>query len=179
MKKAYIGGGCFWCLEAIFQQIKGVEKVVSGFSGGNIKNPTYREIGSGLTGHAEVIELTYDEEQISFSDLLDVFWHIHDPTTLNRQGNDRGPQYRSIILFQDEGEKNIALESKNKTDDSELWADPIVTEISPYDAFYPAEDYHQNYYNGNKDKNPYCSIVIAPKIAKFHKGFPHLLKNVG
>lgn len=174
-KKAILGAGCFWCVEAVFQQLRGVEKVVSGYAAGKIKNPTYREICSGLTGHAEVIEITYDDEQITFSDLLNVFWHVHDPTTLNRQGADKGTQYRSIILYANEKEKKWAEESLKATDASSLWSDPIVTEITPLDIFYPAEDYHQNYYNDNKRKNPYCSIVIAPKVAKFQKEFAHLI----
>jgi len=169
-----IGAGCFWCVEAIFQNLKGVHAVVSGYASGNIKNPTYREICSGLTGHAEVIEITYDTDIISYSDLLQVFWHVHNPTTLNRQGNDTGTQYRSIILYQNDDEKNLAEKSLAETDASNLWADPIVTEISPMDIFYSAESAHQNYYNDNKNKNPYCSIVIAPKIAKFRKEFSHL-----
>lgn len=174
-KKAIIGGGCFWCLEAIFQQIKGVEKIVSGFAGGKIKNPSYKEICSGLTEHAEVIEISYDSDVLSFGDLLNVFWHIHDPTTLNRQGADVGTQYRSIILYQSAEEENIARKSLSDTNQSNLWANPIVTEIAPFTEFYPAEHYHQNYYNDNKDKNPYCSIVIGPKIAKFQKEFSHLI----
>ncbi len=173
---ATIGGGCFWCLEAIFQDLKGVEKLVSGFAGGKIKNPTYREICSKLTGHAEVIQITFDAQQISYEELLNVFWHSHDPTTLNRQGNDVGPQYRSIILYHNDGQKQIAEKSLKETEASDLWTDPIVTEIVPMDVLYSAEDYHQNYYNLNKDKNPYCSIVIAPKIAKFRKEFGHLIR---
>lgn len=173
--KITVGAGCFWCVEAIFQNMKGVQKVESGYTAGNIKNPTYKEICSGLTGHAEVIQITYDTNIISFSDLLHVFWHVHNPTTLNRQGNDTGTQYRSIILYQNEEEKRLAEKSLAEADASNLWANPIVTEISPMGIFYPAESYHQNYYNDNKHKNPYCSIVIAPKIAKFKKEFAHLL----
>lgn len=177
IKTAVVGAGCFWCVEAVFQNLKGVQKVVSGYASGNIKNPTYKEICSGLTGHAEVIKITYDDTVISFADLLNVFWHAHNPTTLNRQGNDTGTQYRSIILYQNEEEKAIAEKSLASTDATDLWSDPIVTEISPMDIFYSAEAYHQNYYNDNKDKNPYCSIVIAPKIAKFRKEFAHMLQE--
>ncbi len=177
MRTLVVGGGCFWCLEAIYQQIKGVHKIVSGYAGGNIKNPTYKEICSGLTKHAEVIEITYDENEIDVKGLLNVFWHIHDPTTPNRQGNDVGPQYRSIILYQNEQEKSIAEASMNAIGETTLWVNPIVTEIAPLDEFYAAESYHQNYYNDNKTKNPYCSIVIGPKIAKFKKEFSHLLTN--
>jgi peptide-methionine (S)-S-oxide reductase len=155
--------------------LKGVERVISGYAAGKINNPTYEEICSGSTGHAEVIAITYDDEQISFSDLLNVFWHVHDPTTLNQQGGDRGTQYRSIILHENEEEKKWAEESLKATDESSLWSDPIVTEITPLDIFYSAEDYHQNYYNNNQRKNPYCSIVIAPKMAKFQKEFAHLI----
>ncbi len=175
MDTAILGGGCFWCMEAIFQNIKGVGQVVSGYAGGKIQNPTYKEICSKLTGHAEVIRITFDPELISYDDLLNVFWHSHDPTTLNRQGNDVGPQYRSIILYDNESKKEKAETSLKITNESELWSDKIVTEIVPLDVFYPAEDYHQNYYNLNKDKNPYCSIVIAPKMSKFKKEFGHLM----
>ncbi len=177
MKLATFGGGCFWCVEAVFQQLEGVEKVVSGYAGGNIKNPTYREIGSGLTGHAEVIQITYDSTKISYKELLRVFWHSHDPTTVNRQGADVGTQYRSIILWHDEEQKALAEKSLKETDASDLWQNPIVTEIKALDVFYEGEAYHQNYYNLNKDKNPYCSIVIGPKIAKFKKEFKDKLKK--
>ncbi len=172
---ATIGGGCFWCLEAVFQQINGVEKIVSGYAGGKIKNPTYKEICSKLTKHAEVVQITFDSNKITYEHIVELFWHAHNPTTLNRQGNDVGPQYRSIILFENDTQKKIAENSKQKADSSNLWDDPIVTEIVPLLQFYKAEDYHQNYYNLNKDKNPYCSIVIGPKIAKFRKEFSHLL----
>ncbi len=174
---ATFGGGCFWCLEAVFQELKGVENIISGYAGGYIENPSYQTIGTGMTGHAEVIQITYHPQIISYQELLEVFWHVHDPTTLNRQGNDIGTQYRSIILFHNEEEKEQAEFSLKKTDESDLWNDPIVTEIAPFIRFYTAEEYHQNYYTLNKDNNPYCSIVIGPKIAKFKKEFQHLLKK--
>lgn len=175
MKKATFGAGCFWCVEAIFQRVKGVEKVESGYSGGALKNPTYAQIGTGKTGHAEVIRIEYDETIVGFETLLEVFWHTHDPTTLNRQGADVGTQYRSVIFYHDDEQKNLAIASKKKTEESKLWSDPIVTEISPLINYYVAEDYHQNYYNNNPNQG-YCSYVIAPKVAKFVKQFSHLLK---
>lgn len=177
LKKATFGEGCFWCVEAVYQNLKGVYKVESGYSGGTVKNPSYEDICTGTTGHAEVALITYDPEIISFEQLLEVFWHTHDPTTLNRQGADRGTQYRSVIFYNNEEEKKTAEESKNKTQTSGLWSDPIVTEISPFTEFYKAEDYHQNYYNNNLSE-PYCSIVIAPKLAKFYKEFGYLLKDI-
>ena len=175
LKKAYFGGGCFWCVEAVFQRLKGVDQVVSGFTGGKIKNPTYREVCSGLTGHNEVIEISYDESLISFTDLLYVFFSTHDPTTLNRQGNDVGTQYRSGIYFTDEAQK---LESERfiKEEASKIWDDSIVTEVVEFDEFYPAEDYHQNYYNENGNQG-YCRIIIEPKVIKFKENFKHLLKD--
>lgn len=173
---AVLGAGCFWCVEAVFQSLKGVEKVESGYSGGTTKNPTYQEVCTGTTGHAEVARITFDPEVISFSQLLDVFWHTHDPTTLNRQGADIGTQYRSAIFFVNEEQKKTAEESKKKTEESGLWDAPIVTEITPFTEFYVAEDYHQNYYNNNPNK-PYCSAVIGPKLKKFYKEYKHLLKD--
>lgn len=167
-KKAVIGGGCFWCIEAIVQRLVGVEKVVSGYAGGNIKNPTYREVCSGLTGHAEVVEITYDPEKISYHDLLIVFMTSHDPTTLNRQGADKGTQYRSIILYSSEEEKEVA--EKVIQEVSGYYEDPIVTELKPLDIFYAAEEDHQNYYNNNSEAG-YCRIVINPKIAKLKKAY--------
>lgn len=167
-KKAVIGGGCFWCIEAIVQRLVGVEKVVSGYAGGNIKNPTYREVCSGLTGHVEVVEITYDPEKISYHDLLIVFMTSHDPTTLNRQGADKGTQYRSIILYSSEEEKEVA--EKVIQEVSGYYEDPIVTELQPLDIFYAAEEDHQNYYNNNSEAG-YCRIVIDPKIAKLKKAY--------
>jgi len=173
-EEATLGAGCFWCVEAIFQRVKGVLHVESGYSGGQSENPTYEEITTGKTGHAEVIRLVYDPKVVTYETLLEVFWHTHDPTTLNRQGADVGTQYRSVIFYHDDKQKKIAEESKQRTQKSGLWDDPIVTEISPLINYYKAENYHQNYFNNNPNAG-YCSIVIAPKIAKFKKDFPHLL----
>ena len=173
---ATFGGGCFWCIEAIFQQLEGVTKVESGYSGGNTENPTYKEVCSGNTGHAEVCQITFNPKIISFDELLEVFWEIHDPTTLNRQGNDIGTQYRSIILYHSEEQKQKADDYKNYIDKSGIWENPIVTEIVPFEKFYKAENYHQNYYYQNSDQ-PYCSYVITPKIEKFQKIFENKLKT--
>lgn len=175
-QQATFGAGCFWCVEAIYQRVNGVIAVESGYSGGHIDDPTYREVTSGRTGHAEVARVTFDPNKISFEELLEVFWHTHNPTTLNRQGADVGPQYRSAIFYHDEVQKEIAEKSLQKTDESDLWDDPIVTEISPLINYYKAEDYHQNYFNNNPNAG-YCSVVIAPKVAKFKKDFPHLLQE--
>lgn len=173
---ATFGSGCFWCTEAVFQRVKGVEKVVSGYSGGKVKNPTYREVTSGLTGHAEVTQITFDPTTISFEELLEIFWGTHDPTTLNRQGADVGTQYRSVIFYHNDEQKRLSELYKKKLDASGAFPNPIVTEISPYTAFYPAEDYHQNYYNLNGNA-PYCSYVIQPKLEKFKKVFQDKLKQ--
>ena len=170
------GSGCFWCSEAIFQRVDGVEKVESGYSGGNVKNPTYKEICSGLTGHAEVIQVAYDPEKVSYEALLEVFWQTHDPTTLNRQGNDVGTQYRSVIYFHNEEQKRLAEEYKKKLSEAQVFDRPIVTEISPLSTFYKAEDYHQDYFNRN-DNAPYCAIIIQPKLEKFRKVFSSSLKK--
>lgn len=175
-KIAVFAGGCFWCTEAIFSQLKGVRKVVSGYSGGKVANPTYKEVCSGLTGHAECTQITYDPEQISFSELLEVFWTTHDPTTLNRQGADSGTQYRSAIFYTDEDQKQEATAYKAKLDKEKIWNDPIVTEITKFGKFYPAEDYHQEYYKSNPNQG-YCRIVITPKIEKFKKIFADKLKT--
>jgi peptide-methionine (S)-S-oxide reductase len=176
MKQATFGAGCFWCVEAIFQRVEGVIRVESGYSGGTKENPTYYEVTTGKTGHAEVIRIEYDESVVSFETLLEVFWHTHNPTTLNRQGADVGTQYRSVIFYHDEEQKETAIKSKIATERSKLWDDPIVTEISPLINYFVAEDYHQNYYNNNPNQG-YCSYVIAPKVAKFMKDFKHLLKK--
>jgi peptide-methionine (S)-S-oxide reductase len=176
MKQATFGAGCFWCVEAIFQDVKGVESVESGYSGGHIDNPTYEQVCSKKTGHAEVIRINYDESVVDFNTLLEVFWHTHNPTTLNRQGADVGPQYRSVIYFHDDEQKEKALASRKNTAASGLWNDPIVTEISPLINYYVAEKYHQDYYKQNPNQG-YCSVVIAPKVAKFRKQFKHLLKE--
>lgn len=165
LEKATFGAGCFWCVEAVFQRIKGVEKWTSGYMGGKLKNPTYEAITTGLTGHAEVVQLEFDPEVITFEQLLDVFWRAHDPTTLNRQGADVGTQYRSAVFFHSDKQKEIALASKKATDEQKLWKDPIVTEISPAVTFYPAEGYHQNYFNINPSQG-YCQVVIWPKLQK-------------
>jgi peptide-methionine (S)-S-oxide reductase len=163
-EKIVVGGGCFWCVEAVIQRLPGVTKVVSGYSGGHVKNPTYEQICTKTTGHAEVLEVEYDTAAVKLDTVLDVFFAAHDPTTLNRQGADAGPQYRSVIFYADDSQKKAAEDAKQRA--GKEWKDPIVTEISPLKEFYAAEDYHQNYYNLNKDKNPYCSVVIAPKIKK-------------
>ena len=173
---ATFGSGCFWCTEAVFQRVKGVEKVVSGYSGGKVKNPTYKEVTSGLTGHAEVTQLSYNSKEITFEELLEIFWGTHDPTTLNRQGADVGTQYRSAIFYHNGEQKRLAETYKKKLDASGAFDNPIVTEISPFTAFYPAEDYHQNYYNLNGNA-PYCSYVIQPKLEKFKKVFQTKLKQ--
>lgn len=167
---ATFGSGCFWCTEAIFLQLKGVVKVESGYSGGTRPNPTYDQVCSGATGHAEVTQITYDPSVIKFEELLEVFWKTHDPTTLNRQGADVGTQYRSVIFYHNDEQKQLAESYKSKLDASGAWENPIVTEISAFKAFYKAEDYHQNYYNNNK-RAPYCTFVIGPKLEKFEKVF--------
>jgi peptide-methionine (S)-S-oxide reductase len=172
---ATFGAGCFWCVEAIFQELNGVEKVVSGYMGGDIINPTYKEVCSGLTGHAEVCQITYDPNIISFDELLEVFWQTHNPTTLNRQGADVGTQYRSAIFYHTNEQKKLAEKYKAKLDESGAWDNPIVTEISAVSKFYKAENYHQDYFNNNSNQ-PYCSFVIKPKIEKFKKAFDKKLK---
>lgn len=172
---ATFGAGCFWCVEAVFQDLRGVVKVESGYSGGDVKNPSYREVCSGFTGHAEVCQIYFDPKQIQFDELLEVFWTTHNPTTLNRQGADSGTQYRSAIFYHNEKQKQQAEKSKAEVA-TKIWDDPIVTEISPFKAFYKAEDYHQNYYNENGSQ-PYCQIVIAPKVKKFREKFASKLKK--
>ena len=172
---ATLGTGCFWCTEAVFQQLKGVLKVTSGYSGGAEVNPTYKDVSTGTTGHAEVIQIVFDPAEISFDELLEVFWQTHDPTTLNRQGNDVGPQYRSAIFYHDAEQKSKAEKYKKELNESGAWDKPIVTEISPYTAFYKAEDYHQDYYNNNGSQ-PYCYYVIRPKLEKFQKVFKSKLR---
>ncbi|MGF1532145.1 MAG: peptide-methionine (S)-S-oxide reductase MsrA [Bernardetiaceae bacterium] len=174
---ATLGGGCFWCVEAVYQRIEGIEKIVSGYTGGHVPNPTYKAICTGTTGHAEVVQVYFDPAKITYAEVLDVFWHAHDPTTLNRQGNDVGTQYRSAIFYHNDAQKAAALQSKAETEAAKLWKDPIVTEITPLDVFYPAEDYHQNYYNQNKSSNPYCVYVISPKVQKIKQKFSERLKK--
>lgn len=172
---ATFGAGCFWCVEAVFQRLNGVLKVMSGYSGGKIKNPAYREVCSGLTGHAEVCQIVYDKSKISFTDLLEVFWKTHDPTTLNRQGNDSGTQYRSAIFYHNQEQKELAEKYKTELDKSGAFDAPITTEITAFTNFYPAEDYHQDYFNQNGSE-PYCRFVIEPKVEKFQKVFKNKLK---
>lgn len=171
-----LGGGCFWCTEAIYLEIKGVIKVESGYCGGHMKNPSYKDICNGNTGHAEVIRIHFDSNQISKKNLLAIFWHIHDPTTLNRQGNDVGTQYRSVVFYANEAEKKLALESKKEAEDEKIWPNPIVTSIEPLSTFYIAEAYHQNYYNTNPNQG-YCVYVISPKVEKFRKAYKEQLKD--
>jgi len=165
---ATLGGGCFWCLEAVYDEVQGVEQVISGYAGGKVDNPTYQQVSSGNTGHAEVVQLTYDPDVISFREILEIFFVIHNPTTLNRQGADVGTQYRSAIFYHDEEQQQTAKEVMAEV--AEAWDDPLVTELSPVPAFYPAEDYHQDYYENNPAQ-PYCQVVIRPKLAKFRKTF--------
>ncbi len=167
---ATLGGGCFWCLEAVYPELQGVEKAVSGYAGGLVRNPSYRQVTTGTTGHAEVVQLTYDPDQISYREILEVFFTIHDPTTLNRQGADVGTQYRSAIFYHDEAQRQIAEAIIAEFDAVHIWPNPIVTEVTALDAFYEAEDYHQNYYRQNSNQ-PYCNIVISPKVAKFRQKF--------
>lgn len=176
LKTATFGAGCFWCTEAVFLNVNGVTKVVSGYSGGKVKDPTYREVCTGLTGHAEVTQITYDPKKVSFEDLLEVFWNTHDPTTLNRQGADEGTQYRSAVFYNDDEQKKIAEQYKKQLEASHVYKNPIVTEISPLTNFYPAEDYHQNYYALNPNQG-YCQFVIRPKVEKFKKQFSAKLKK--
>ena len=174
-EEATFGAGCFWCVEAIFQSLEGVQKVESGYSGGQVENPSYKAVCSGTTGHAEVIRIQFNPEVISYADLLEVFWETHDPTTLNRQGADSGTQYRSAIFYHSDEQKRIALASKQSAEESGLWNAPIVTEISPLSNYFTAENYHQNYYNENSNQG-YCRAVIAPKMEKFKKRFRDKLK---
>ena len=171
MELATLAGGCFWCTEAIFKRLKGVDSVIPGYIGGEMDNPSYGEVSTGKTGHAEAVQIKFDSKVISYNKLLEVFWVIHDPTTLNRQGSDVGTQYRSAIFYHDEEQKRIAEDSKRKLEKSGLESGKIVTEIKPFSEFYGAEEYHQNYYERNKDLNPYCSIVIDPKIEKLLEKF--------
>ncbi len=173
---ATFGAGCFWCVEAIFQQLKGVKQVEAGYAGGHVKKPTYRQVCSGNTGHAEVVQVAFDSEEISYEQLLTVYWHTHNPTTLNRQGADRGTQYRSVIFYHNEEQKKEAEVSREKTDQTDLWGDAIVTKIEPLKDFYDAEEDHQDYYRNNPQA-AYCNMVIIPKLKKLKKEFSHLLKD--
>ncbi len=173
---ATFGEGCFWCTEAFFQRLNGVYKVVSGYGGGHVENPTYEEVCDKTTGHVELARIIFDPSKISFDELLEVFWKTHDPTTMDQQGNDVGPQYRSVIYYNSEEQKQKALHYKEKLDKSGSWDKPIVTRIEPFKNFYPAENYHQNYYNDNQNQG-YCRFVIAPKLEKFEKVFKDKLKK--
>jgi peptide-methionine (S)-S-oxide reductase len=176
MEIATFGAGCFWCVEAVFLDLKGVTSVKSGYSGGHIKNPAYKEVCTGRTGHAEVVQINFNPDEISYAELLEVFWKIHDPTTLNKQGGDVGTQYRSAIFYHSDEQKRIATLSKEAADESGVWADPIVTEITAFDSFYPAEEYHDNYFALNGEQ-PYCAAVVRPKVDKFRKLFAEKLKS--
>lgn len=170
-----LGGGCFWCLEAVYQRVKGVLSVTNGYAGGSAKNPSYEQVSSGTTDHAEVVKVKFDPSIIDLQTILQLFWALHNPTTLNQQGNDIGPQYRSIILFHSDEQERIAKASLTN-DGQPLWDEPIVTEIKPLDTFYPAEEYHQDYFNQHPDQ-AYCQIVINPKVTKLKQAFAHLLKD--
>jgi peptide methionine sulfoxide reductase msrA/msrB len=176
LEQATFGGGCFWCTEAFFKELKGVYSVESGYSGGARKNPTYQQVGSGRTGHAEVIQIEYDPKQITFKELLEVFWKTHDPTTLNQQGNDVGTQYRSVVFYHNDEQKELAEKYLQKLDESGAYGAPVVTEITKFEAFYPAEDYHQDYYDLNPEV-PYCRFVLQPKLDKFRQVFADKLKT--
>jgi len=176
LQVATLGSGCFWCTEAFFLKLNGVESVVSGYSGGKVKNPTYREVCTGLTGHAEVIQVTFNPKVISFEEILEVFWNTHDPTTLNKQGADEGTQYRSAVFYHNEEQKKVAEQYKAQLDKSGTYKNKIVTEITPFSVFYPAEDYHQNYYALNPNQG-YCQYVIRPKVEKFNKQYASKLKK--
>jgi len=173
---ATLGGGCFWCLEAVYDELRGILSVESGYSGGAVPNPTYRQVTTGQTGHAEVVQITYDPAVISFRDILHVFFTIHDPTTLNRQGADAGTQYRSAIYYHSEEQKEIAVEVIAEMEVAGLWQNAIVTEVTPFEIFYVAEDYHQEYY-ANNSYQPYCQVVIAPKLAKARAKFQAQLRK--
>lgn len=173
---ATLGGGCFWCLEAVFKELRGVASVVSGYSGGSVADPTYHQVCSGTTGHAEVVQVTFDPEVVSFREILEVFFTIHDPTTLNRQGADAGTQYRSAIFYHSPEQKEVAEQVIAELTAEQLWRDPVVTEVTPLTEFYAAEDYHQDYFERNPYQ-PYCMAVVAPKVTKFRKKFLGKLKK--
>ncbi len=169
-EKATFGSGCFWCTEAVFQRVRGVKSVSSGYAGGRVPNPTYHQVSGGNTGHAEAVQITYDPSLVSYAELLEIFWKTHDPTTPDQQGNDYGPQYRSVIFTHNEEQQKLANEYKKKLNEAGIWKDPIVTEITPFSNFYTAEKYHQDYYNQNPNQ-PYCRFVIVPKLEKFKSVF--------
>ncbi|RMD64341.1 peptide-methionine (S)-S-oxide reductase [Candidatus Parcubacteria bacterium] len=172
---ATLGGGCFWCLEAVFDELRGVKQVISGYAGGHVPNPTYQQVCAGTSGHAEVVQITFDPQEIMFREILQVFFAIHDPTTLNRQGADVGTQYRSVILYHDQEQAETAQALIEELEAAQVWENPVVTEVSPFQTFYPAEAYHQDYFKNNR-RQPYCQFVIAPKLARFRQGFAHKLK---
>ncbi len=174
LQQATLGSGCFWCTEAVFKDLRGVRSVVSGYSGGSVPNPSYEQVCSGRTGHAEVVQIAFDPREVSFEELLEVFWKTHDPTTLNRQGNDVGTQYRSVVFYHDDEQRRLAEELKEKLAGSGAFGGPIVTEISPLLNYYPAEDYHQNYFEQHPGQG-YCAAVIRPKVEKFRAVFGELL----
>jgi len=176
IETATLGAGCFWCVEAVFDDLRGVESVESGYSGGHTENPTYKEVCSETTGHAEVAQITFDPNEISFKEILQVFFAVHDPTTLNRQGNDVGSSYRSAIFYHDENQKQIAEEVIREVTEEGVYDNPIVTKVAPFDKFYIAEDYHQEYF-ANNPTQPYCAAVVAPKVAKFRQKFVNRLKK--
>jgi len=176
LRRATLGGGCFWCLDPVFSSLVGVENVVVGYAGGETANPSYEQVCSGRTGHAEVVQVTYDPQQISYRELLQVFFSVHDPTTLNRQGADVGTQYRSIILTEDDAQAATAHELIEELSAQKVWPNPIVTSVEPLQAFFPAEDYHQDYFNKNPGQG-YCQVVIAPKLGKFREAFAANLKQ--
>jgi peptide-methionine (S)-S-oxide reductase len=173
---ATLGGGCFWCLEAVFDDLRGVESVVSGYAGGNVSNPSYEAVCAGTTGHAEVVQVTFDPAEVSFRELLDVFFTIHDPTTLNRQGHDVGTQYRSAVFYHDDEQKQVAEQAIRDLEAEAVWENPIVTQLEPLTKFFPAEDYHQEYFARNP-RAGYCQVVIAPKVSKFRKQYLSRLKK--
>lgn len=173
---AVLGGGCFWCTEAVFSELRGVERVLPGYSGGQTPHPTYEQVCSGTTGHAEVVEVAFDPKVLSFRDLLRVFFTVHDPTTRDRQGNDTGPQYRSIILYKDESQRSTAREAIAEVESQKVWRNPVVTEVVPFEAFYPAEEYHRDYFRRNPGKG-YCQAIIEPKVAKFRHAWTERLKS--
>ncbi|CAN5186788.1 peptide-methionine (S)-S-oxide reductase MsrA [soil metagenome] len=173
---ATVANGCFWCTEAIFKRLKGVSTVLPGYTGGEVKTPTYEQVCSGNTGHTEAIQITFDPDSISYETILDIFWHTHNPTTLNQQGNDVGTQYRSAIFYQGDTQKEIAEKTKKELEESHYYQDPIVTEITPLEKFYPAEDYHKDYYDNNRFA-PYCSVVIDPKIRKLMEQYSDKVKE--
>ena len=176
LEMATLAAGCFWCVEAVFDDLKGVEDVVSGYSGGHTENPTYREVCSETTGHAEVVQIGFDPNEISFKEILQVFFTVHDPTTLNRQGNDVGSSYRSAIFYHSDEQKRIAEEVIKEVSDEAVYDNPIVTEVTKFDKFYPAEDYHQEYF-ANNPTQPYCAAVVAPKVSKFRQKYTSKLKR--